>query len=67
MILFTLVGNFKQKHIPYHSVLIGAFFFVISQSFLALNKFHNMHSLGNFRFKLKKIAFYQKTENAQFK
>ena len=39
MLFYALKGSFQWNTIPYQSVLIGAIFFIISDSILAFNKF----------------------------
>jgi uncharacterized membrane protein YhhN len=39
MLFYALKGSFQWNTIPYQSVLIGAIFFISSDSILALNKF----------------------------
>jgi uncharacterized membrane protein YhhN len=41
MLFFALKGSYQWKSIPYHSVLIGAVFFISSDSILAFNKFYH--------------------------
>ena len=40
MLFFALKGSYQWKSIPYHFVLIGAVFFISSDSILAFNKFY---------------------------
>jgi uncharacterized membrane protein YhhN len=40
MLFFALKGNFQWNTIPYHAVLVGAVFFISSDSILAFNKFY---------------------------
>ncbi len=40
MLFFALKGSYQWNVIPYHSVLIGAIFFISSDSILAFNKFY---------------------------
>ena len=41
MLYFALKGSYQWNAIPYHSVLIGAVFFISSDSILAFNKFYH--------------------------
>ena len=40
MLFFALKGSYQWKSIPYQSVLVGALFFIASDSILAFNKFY---------------------------
>ena len=40
MLFFALKGSFQWNTIPYHAVLVGAVFFISSDSILAFNKFY---------------------------
>ena len=40
MLFFALKGNFQWNTIPYHAILVGAVFFISSDSILAFNKFY---------------------------
>ncbi len=40
MLYFALKGSYQWNAIPYHSVLVGAFLFISSDSILAMNKFY---------------------------
>jgi uncharacterized membrane protein YhhN len=40
MLFFSLKGSYQWESIQYHSVLIGAVFFISSDSILAFNKFY---------------------------
>ena len=40
MLFFALKGSFQWNTIPYHTVLVGAVFFISSDSILAFNKFY---------------------------
>lgn len=41
MLFFALKGSFQWNAIPYQSVLVGALFFIASDSILAFNKFYH--------------------------
>jgi uncharacterized membrane protein YhhN len=40
MLYFALKGSYQWNAIPYHAVLVGAVFFISSDSILAFNKFY---------------------------
>lgn len=48
MLFFALKGSFQWNTIPYQAVLIGALFFIASDSILAFNKFYEPIPFASF-------------------